>query len=459
MAKNNSTSEIPRNLVLVGPTNVGKSTLFNKLTRTRKAIVCDRPGVTVDRHELLVDKTPVGKLLITDTGGVGPLALENPLGKEIERAAKLALKDAGVVLVIYDGTKEVGLEELEVATWLRSQKLQKETPVWVLVNKCDSKKFDSSSYYALGFDRLFEISSEHGTGIEELWEELQKLWGLIEVDEVDHLKPGPRVIVIGRPNVGKSTLLNAIIGDERHVVSDVAGTTRDVIETSYERHGMRWRLYDTAGMRKPGRQEREVEWVSREKIKDAAGQADVAILVIDSSEGVTEVDANIGGMALDYGLSVVIAYNKWDKMRGDKADDLMYNFERTKDLKLDFLQWCPHVNMSGLSGKGIPQLLKLVEKVFENRQQRVPTAKLNNIFETKFRLHSHPLGDHGRVSKFYYMSQVAINPPEFVVFTNLNPKAVHFSYERYVINSLRKEFGFLGTPLRVKFKEAHSNRR
>jgi GTP-binding protein len=446
-------NKVPK-IVLVGPTNVGKSTLFNRLSRTRAAIVADRPGVTVDRHEMRLNDSPLGVIDLIDTGGVGPQALEHKLGAEIERAAGIAVASADVILFVVDGTREAGVEEFEVARWLRRQKNIDGKPVWVVCNKRDSKDFDDSSYYSLGFDHLLGLSAEHGEGILDLWDALHAYLQPDPNQAPVEKSTAPRVMVIGRPNVGKSTLLNAIIGEERHVVSEMPGTTRDVIETEYQRHGITWRLADTAGMRRPGRLERSIEWVAREKLKDAARGADVAVVVIDSSEGVTDLDAAIAGMAVDFGLSLVLAFNKTDKLRGDETGDMSAKLERTQDLKLDFLEWAPQLPISALTGKGVGELIKRIEKVLEARQARVQTSRLNTVFESKLRLHHHPIGPRGKPAKFYYLSQVSVNPPEFVLFSNLPGNAVHFSFRRFVTNTLRKEFGFEGTPIRLHFKTA-----
>jgi GTP-binding protein len=198
--------------------------------------------------------------------------------------------------------------------------------------------------------------------------------------------------------------------------------------------------------------ERDVEWVARLKLKELAKQADLAVVLIDASVGVTDLDAAIAGMAVDFGLSIVVALNKWDKMKGEDAEDRFSKLERTSDLKLDFLQWCPIVRISGLTGKGTAELLKTIDRVLEARQQRVQTSRLNRVFEQKLRLHAHPLGPRGKPAKFYYLSQISSDPPEFVLFSNIPGSAVHFSYRRFITNTLRQEFGFNGTPIRLHFK-------
>jgi GTP-binding protein len=448
--------KVPK-IVLVGPTNVGKSTLFNRLSRTRKAIVCDRPGVTVDRHEFLVENSDIGPFFLVDTGGVGPEALRHPLGPEIERSAALAVRDADLILFVVDGTRELGLEELHIATWLRKNVRTGNERIWVVANKSDTKKFESSSYFGLGFEHLFDISAENDKGIYDLFEKMGSFLGTWKDKPLPaaliEKKKNPRILILGRPNVGKSTLINSILGEERHVVSDIAGTTRDPIESVYQHRGMEWSFFDTAGLRRPGRVERDVEWVAKEKLKEVARGADLAVLMLDSSEGVTDMDAAIGGLAHDFGLSLVIAFNKWDLVKGDTEGDTMDHLTRTHDLKLDFLSWTPKVRISALTGKGIPQLVKTIERVLQARQQRVQTGQLNRLFETKFKEHPHPAVANMH-PKFYYLSQVGTAPPEFVLFTNVKGTDVHFSFKRFIVNSLRSEFGFEGTPIKLHFKNA-----
>jgi GTP-binding protein len=445
-------------VVIVGPTNVGKSTLFNRLTRSRRAIVCDRPGVTVDRHEMIVRDSPIGNFELIDTGGVGAEARTHPLGKEIERAAEEAVKTANVILFVVDGTQEPSLEIIEISNWLRKRVKGTNEQIVIVANKLDVKRFDLEPYRALGFSSVIGVSAENNLGIDDLWQILEERIGKSEEeteDEAAGAKAMPRLLVLGRPNVGKSTLLNSIIGRERHVVSAIPGTTRDPIETIQDVHGMIWKLCDTPGLRRPGRLERGVEWVAKEKLKDMAREADVALVVMDSVEGVTDQDASIAGMAMDFGLSVIIVFNKWDLMgAGQDRDDNLFDLERSDDLKMEFLRFAPRVRVSGLSGRGIPQLLKTITRIHEARAQRVQTAQLNKIFDVKFKGHSHPLGPKGRPAKFYYLSQVSACPPEFVLFSNLPSQSVHFSFRRYVVNTLRTEFGFEGTPIKLHFKEA-----
>ncbi len=444
-------------VVLIGPTNVGKSTLFNRLSRTRRAIVCDRPGVTVDRHEWLVEDSPIGRFRLIDTGGVGPEALRHPLGAEIQRSAAIAVKDADLILFVVDGTRELALEELEIADWLRKNTHISNARVWIIVNKADTKRYESSSYYGLGFEHLFEVSAEHDVGFGNLWDKMRLVLGegkTLEPTELAEKKKNPRILILGRPNVGKSTLINSILGQDRHVVSNIAGTTRDPIESVYSHDGFEWSFFDTAGVRQPGRIEREVEWVAKEKLKEEAREADVAIVLFDASEGVSALDASIGGLAMDFGLSLVLVFNKWDLMKGNDADDQLAKLERSTDLKLEFLKWSPKVRISALTGKNVQQVIKTISRVLEARKHRVSTGALNRLFETRFKEHPHPAVS-GKHPKFYYLSQVSVSPPEFVFFTNVSSKDIHFSFKRFIINTLRSEFGFEGTPIKIHFKTSN----
>ncbi len=455
-------------VVLWGPTNVGKSTLFNRLTSTRKAIVANRPGVTVDTHSLTFKKNDVEEIRVIDSGGVGAGLNAHELKNEIETRAMRALSEADLVLFVLDGTKEEG-EMAALSTLLRREIgkfTDKKIPIAVVANKADRNDFSFDSYYELGFENIFPISAEHSKGVDDLWEfileqkQIVKPYVEVVVDENAEVAAPvaecPRVLILGRPNVGKSTLMNYISGKNTSAVSAVAGTTRDFVsEKTMVDNAFEILLTDTAGLRRPGRRERDVEWVATHKIIDLSRRADVAVLVIDADEGVTDQDCAIAGFAVDRGLSVIVALNKWDIVKEGK--DLEYKLqeiERGRDLKMAFLTWCPVVRISAKTGLGVKTLKDKIIEATKARSQRISTGKLNAVFEEKIKNSSGVANNAGAGSeKLYYMSQVASNPPEFVIFCNLPAEKVHFSFRRYIVNILREEFGFVGAPIKLHFKE------
>lgn len=451
-------------IVLWGPTNVGKSTLFNKLTSTRKAIVANRPGVTVDTHQLTFERDGLGEVRVIDSGGVGSGLLAHQLKDEIEVRAMRALAEADMVLFVVDGTKVEG-ELPDLARLLRKELgkfSDKKVPVAVVVNKADRNDFQEHNFFELGFKDIFPVSAEHSKGIGDLWNFIFDHKAEVKPSpapgvETEKPKECPRVLILGRPNVGKSTLMNHLSGKNISAVSEMAGTTRDSIsEKADVDASFEILLTDTAGMRRPGRREREVEWVATNKIVDLSRRADVAVLVLDGDEGVTDQDAAIAGFALDAGLSLVIAINKWDLVKEDKDTEYkLQEVERSKDLKMAFLEWCPVVRISAKTGLGIKTLKEKIIEVTQARAERVQTAELNAVFESKIMGRSGAVNHGGGArERLYYMSQVASNPPEFILFCNMAADKIHFSFRRYVTNVLREEFGFHGTPIRLHFKKS-----
>jgi len=452
----------PPKIVIVGRANVGKSTLFNRLSQSRRAIVGNKEGITVDRQEILVEDTPINKpFALVDTGGVGGSLEDHFLGDEIEAAAEHAIENADLILFVADGSVGLHSEDEKVALWLRKRLPRKRSvPVWAMINKCDRKDFDMSSFYSLGFDKFFDISCEHNVGFSDFWEDLsQAKFALEELNEespdvMEQSRADARILVLGRPNMGKSSLINKLTGIQAHVVSNVAGTTRDITTSMISYQGYDWNLHDTAGLRRPGRRERQVEWVAGEKIKKMAKKSDIALILMDSSEGVTDMDQSICGFAMDAGLSMALLYNKWDLVEGaEDPEQKAWNFQRTEDLKTDFLQWVPRLKISAKTGMGLNQILPTVRKLAEARNQRIQTSTLNKVFEEKIQNREHPGVDGALRVKFYYLSQVATNPPEFIMFTNVDANRIHFSFRRYIINVLRDEFGFEGCPLKIHFKK------
>lgn len=458
VSNNNKTPK----LVIVGRANVGKSSLFNRISQSRKAIVGNREGITVDQQEIFVENSPIDKpFILIDTGGVGGSLEDHYLGDEIERVAENAVQNADVVLFVVDGSKGLHSEDEKVSLWLRRRlPKNRQVPVWTMINKADRKDFDPSSFYSLGFDEYFDISCEHNLGFNDFWEKLQSL-ELEETEfekaEVKSLNPesqvDAKILVLGRPNMGKSSLINKLIGQDRHVVSEHAGTTRDIITSTLNFKNYTWNICDTAGLRRPGRREREVEWVASEKVKDLAKRSQVALVLIDANEGITDMDATICGFALESGLSLALLYNKWDLVKGKTKEDKIWNLQRTEDLKLDFISYVPRIKISAKTGKGLNELMPIIHRLIQARNSRIQTSKLNKVFEMRIQNREHPGVEGTKRVRFYYLSQISVNPPEFVMFTNVEANRIHFSFRRYVVNVLREEFGFEGCPLKVHFKK------
>ena len=437
------------NLVaIVGRPNVGKSTLFNRLIGERRAIVGDEPGITRDRIYGQVEWAGARFSLI-DTGGIVPDD-DAVIPANIFRQAGMAIEEAQVLIWVVDARTGVTQLDEELARLLR------ETGKHVLVaaNKTDSSKLESESteFYRFGFDNVFPVSAEQGIGIGEL---LDRVVELIDSEE-DHEDTEPRELrlaIVGRPNVGKSSLLNRILGEDRVIVSPVAGTTRDAIDTVLETPERNFRIIDTAGIRRKGKTDEMAEKLSVIMARKSLERADVAIVLVDAVEGVTALDANIAGYALDAGCSIIIAVNKWDAIQ-DKETNTAAEFERGLRDKMKFLEWAPVVTISALTGQRVEKILPLVIKADEARNRRIPTSQLNDFFERAIaqpRGGTAPSPAKGGMSRLHvqYLTQAGVRPPTFVVFTSGGKPGLHFSYERYLVNRLREEFDFFATPLRI----------
>ena len=429
-------------VVIVGRPNVGKSTLFNRLTETRRALVADIPGLTRDRI--------YGRVLwsgcefeIVDTGGIIPDD-EAEIPINILRQAKVALDKASLILLLVDARAGITSLDEELAHLLRG--LGK--PVFVVANKADAQKIEShaAEFYALGFNEVFPVSAEHGNGTGELLDDVIKLLPFAEKEEkkVEEIK----IAIIGRPNTGKSSLVNKLLGQERVIVSPIAGTTRDAIDTVLEHDGKIFRLIDTAGIRRKGRTTEVLEKLSVIMAKKSIEKADVAILMIDGVEGPTALDANIAGYAHEAGCSMIIAVNKWDLVEKDTYTVIEYEKNLRDHMK--YLDYAPVIFISALTGQRVTKVLDIAAKAHQARNARVSTAELNRFFEENI---AQPRASTPSKSpvKVRYITQARTSPPMFVLFTNTSTK-LHFSYERYIENRLRDEFGFFATPIRVKQK-------
>ncbi len=438
-------------VAIIGRPNVGKSTLFNRLTGSRKSIVGDEPGITRDRIYGEVEwKSKTFELV--DTGGIVPDD-EAIIPANIFKQAGFAIDKAQAIIWVVDARAGVTPLDEEISVFLRN--IGK--PVFIAANKAETRKVEeeAAEFYRFGFE-LMPLSAEHGTSIGDL---LDQVFAALEFeDDIEEEKSQEiRLAIIGRPNVGKSSLLNSILGEERVIVSPIPGTTRDAIDTELEVEGRKFVLIDTAGIRRKGKTIEMAEKMSVIMARKALERADVAVLIIDAVEGVANLDANIAGYAVDSGCSVIIAVNKWDAVE-EKETNTIYEFERELRRHMKFLDWAPLVTISALTGQRITNILPLVVKANEARNLRVPTAQLNKFFEDSV---SQPRGGtapatvKGGVSrlKVQYITQGGLRPPLFVLFTSGGNKAgLHFSYLRYIENRLREAFDFFATPIRLKEK-------
>ena len=440
---------------------MGKSTLFNRLIGSRRAIVGDEPGITRDR--LYGETTWNGRRLrIVDTGGIIPDD-KDFIPAEIFRQARLALEEASAIILVVDVRTELAAPDFELARLLR--RLGK--PLFLAVNKVDTPKLEAEAenFRTLGIANLFPVSAEHGTGSAELLDEVLKVVPIVDQEETRDATPAaeeedesaqepePRetkVAIIGHPNVGKSTLLNALTGTSRAIVSPVAGTTRDAVDEVIEKNGRTYRFIDTAGIRRKGKTRLMAEKLSVVMARKHLEAADVALLVIDAVEGVSGLDATIGGYAHESGRSVVIVINKWDlvgpgRSNGRPADRDIYEKQVRRALK--FLSYAPIVFVSAATGKNMEKIFAALELVAAERRKRIGTSQMNKFLESvDFERAGVP---HRQEVKVFYMTQAQASPPTFILFTDKDVK-LHFSYERFLENQIRKRFGFVGTPIWIK---------
>lgn len=449
-------------VAVVGQPNVGKSTLFNRLIGQRRAIVGDEPGITRDRIYGEAEWNGE-RFSIVDTGGIVPDD-EAVIPANIFKQAGFAIDDAIALIWVVDARQGITPLDEELANLLRATGKR----VLIAANKSEVARVEheASEFYQFGFDEVFPVSAEQGTGLGDLLDALvHDLKEIPRHSDVETESPTEvreiRLAIVGRPNVGKSSLLNALIGEERVIVSPVAGTTRDAIDSVLETPGHKFRLIDTAGIRRKGKTGAMAEKLSVVMAMKSLERADVAIVVIDAQEGVTALDAHIAGYAHDAGCSIILAVNKWDALE-NKETGTPAEFERKLRDKMKFLDFAPVVTISALTGQRVKNLLPLAARANEARNKRIPTSTLNAFFE---RTVAQPRGGvtpapvKGGVSRLHvqYMTQVGVRPPTFVIFTAGGKAGLHFSYERYLQNRLREEFDFFATPLRIV--EKHKKRK
>ena len=432
-------------VAIVGRPNVGKSTLFNRLTRTRQALVDDMPGVTRDR---LYGRAKIEGRAVTlvDTGGFDPPA-DQAFAAEVHAQIELALEEADVILCLADGRAGLTPQDQEVARYLRRTATK---PVVWAVNKVDGPNLEDAAteFYSLGVDHLFFISAAHARGVPDLLETLAQLLPPEDEDEALADQNEVRLALLGRPNVGKSSLINRLTGQDRVVVSDVPGTTRDAVDTPLEVGGKRYLLIDTAGIRRQGRVNRGLEKAGVFRSLRAVERAHVGAVLIDAEEGITDQDLRLCGHVLDSHRALILVVNKWDLVVGDeyKKGILLREVEEA----LRFAPWAPVLYMSVKTGQGVNKLMPTVDKLFAEYNQRINTAQLNQAL-TDITGHHPPPMTKGKRLKIYYGSQVASRPPTVVLMVN-DPKRVHFSYRRYLINELRRALGLTIAPLRLIFR-------
>lgn len=429
-------------VALVGRPNVGKSTLFNRLLGHRRAIVDDTPGVTRDRNYASITRFEKPFILI-DTGGFEPVT-EDRMLQQMRDQSRLAIEEADYIIFMMDARSGLTPADIEVARMLR--KIKK--PVFYVVNKVDGEKLENESaeFYSLGVDNLYTISAEHNRGVLDLIDELISLFPAEDVSE--QAESITRIAVVGRPNVGKSSLVNRLLGFERMVANPTAGTTRDSVDTYFTCNKKPYLLIDTAGIRRRGKTTQKLEKYSVVDSLRSIEKADVVLVVLDAEEGITEQDERIAGYVHEAGKGCVFVVNKWDKLSKDNKTFGVF----TDKVRLEFkyLSYAPIVFVSALTGQRTTKIIETVDEVMEQFCRRVTTADLNRIFSEAIDAHHAPLA-HGRRVKFYFSTQVATKPPTFVVFTN-QPDSIHFSYERYLVNKFREAFGFSGTPLKLLFR-------
>ncbi len=431
-------------IAVVGRPNVGKSTFFNKVVGRKISITEDRPGVTRDR--LYADAEWRGKSFsLVDTGGI-ELKSDDVMWKQIKKQAEVAIETAVVILFFVDGREGLTSSDYDVAEMLRRSK----KPVILVVNKIDEYSEEKVfEFYSLGLGEPFPVSAEHGTGIGDVLDEAVSYFEKFAVEEDDSLK----IAVVGKPNAGKSSLVNRLLGFERSIVTDIAGTTRDAIDTKFTYDGRDYTIIDTAGIRKKARVEDDIEYYSVMRAFDAVRRADVCLLVVDSTEGLTEQDTKIIGYVHEQGKPSVIVMNKWDLI--EKDTNTINKFENKLKEDLKFMDYFKSVYVSAKTGQRTEKIMAAVDLVNENAHRRIPTGTLNDLISDTVRANEPP-SYNGRRLRVYYSSQVSVAPPTFVLFVN-SEDLLHFSYERFLENTIRKAFDFSGTPIRIVVREKKEN--
>jgi GTPase len=430
-------------VAIVGRPNVGKSTLFNRLYGRSRAIVIDEPGATRDRNYAVCTWRDKSYCLI-DTGGFEPATTEKIL-LQMREQTQLAIEEADIILFLMDVKQGLTPSDKEIARILR----ETQKPVFYVVNKVDGPRHENLAYefHELGIDQIYTISAQHGVGVDDLLEDMGRYIpdDVTPTEEVERIK----IAVIGKPNVGKSSLVNKILGFERTIVNDIPGTTRDAVDSPFTVHGKPYLLIDTAGIRRKSRISLTLEKYSIIQAMKTLDRCDIALHLIDAQEGITEQDAKIAGLALERGVATIILINKWDLVEKDNSTVGEY----VKDIKdqLKFLDFAPILFVSAVTGQRIHRIFETVEQVYAEATKRVNTGELNRAMSA-FLEKNPPPQTHLKANPLHYVTQVAIKPPTFIFFIN-NPSDVHFSHQRYLVNRLRETFGYDHVPIRIFFRK------
>jgi GTP-binding protein len=429
-------------VAIIGRPNVGKSTLFNRITRRRDAIVDDRPGVTRDRHygEAVWDKH---EFMLVDTGGFVSGDVDQ-FAASIRHQVEQAVAQADAIVVVLDGKGGISPFDRDLVNWLRTR----EQPVFYAVNKIDGPSLEQQlfEFYALGVEPLYPVSAEHGYGVTDFMDDMVKVLPPAQAEpDADAI----RIALVGRPNAGKSSLVNRLVGQERLVVSDTPGTTRDAVDTICERGGRAYRLIDTAGIRRKSKVDLKLEKFSIIKALQSLERCDMALVLLDAGLGVTDQDIKVAGYAHDRGCGAIFVVNKWDLV--DKTAVTTRKFELQIRDAAKFLPFAPVITVSALTGQRVNKIFPLVDQVYAQYATRIGTGQINRIVN-QATLRTEPPLHKGHRLKFYYTTQISDRPPTFVSFVNF-PDAVHFSYQRYLMNRIRSETGLDKVPLRLYFRQ------
>ena len=432
-------------VAVVGRPNVGKSTLVNRIAQTSDAIVHESRGVTRDRSYYDADWSG-HEFTLVDTGGIEPMKSEDIFSASIRDQALAAAEEADVILFVVDGSVGVTEEDESVARMIKRAK----KPTFLLVNKLDNPDREQErhwEFYSLGVGDPIAVSALHGHGTGDLLDDVVAL--LPESYEEEKIDDGVlSVAIIGRPNAGKSSLFNKILGSDRSIVSNVAGTTRDAIDTVIERGDKKYRLVDTAGIRKKSTVYENIEYYSMVRGLRAIDRADVALLVIDSSTGMTEQDQKVANLAIERGCAIVVLLNKWDLLPDDHAREQMME---TVERRMGMAKWANYLRISALTGRSVEKIWTLVDSAAQNRSARISTSKLNQLL-TDMREFGHTIVDGKRRLRMHYVTQTGTNPPAFTFFVN-HTDLINDSYRRYIENRMRATFDFKGTPIRLRFRK------